>query len=983
MTEKEIIHNKVAAEEVLYFENTVAVLCDERPEFEPEQARRIIAFLRENGYYVHEMTVDEFCAANKTGIGFLLIIPHAASLPAVCSGPLKTYTEYGGSVLTFGGVLFGKYVEKVDGKWTQIPLPDNIFDAVHTGDGSRPKAEPIVIEGIVPTYKTYRCNDACEFESNALYTAASVRTDEKLRVVCPVARPYGGGFDMGYRNRLIPITKIKGKSDRGDGNEGTAAFIMLSDTMGHDPQTGLIYPGTVGHTALGSVAANIGIMRQDLMDIKGVPELILSIVDDIRRGLHIFSAGADKFVYEDGERAVFGAKIHNCTIDFKPATVHIAVKNGRETVCEYSEDLLCTPIGYTECRFECENFTAGEYTVETELTENGKVIDRVTQEIHKRETVVGKYPEDFVRVEGEYFMLGDRPWYPAGMNYWPLYAPSLERAHYWLSWLDKTNYIPEEIEKDLELMERMGINCLFIRIDGDMFQRQKSTFEDFVIRVRRHNMKLSFSYCNITTPTHYNGAAFRKLLEEFSLRDDPAIFSYDISWETDGSLMATPYKRRYDAAWSKWLLDRYGSYENAEADFGVPIERREDGEVTCPEEELFRTHGEWRIKICAYRRFMEDHFSKVWKKAVDDIRAVDPNHLVSYRRGPIGHWAKDAKIAIKHTDYNSHEAYHIELGENGYHEACANVALFDMLSNKKPLIWSEYGLTLTGMNRTHDFVWDHETERPMAFRMKMTEDYNKQIQKMLKRTNAKGTAPWYWPGGLRMVEMSDCGYCGPDGILRPYGRDYSEFIKEHFIPEKKAPSPKYRVTVDMDADTRGVGGLCRYYLMEEDKRAESEGAVLELVTEGMGTTSADTPLVAIGNVPANGTNPPKYLNGEFNYVKLYTDDGRELSVEDGDTVALPEGTRLEIAAGFGNLKEARWLSPLNYSGDGGVYMVSHSSSDLAVKIPIACDAPFLEDTYCERTALCTVSGKTDIALRLTAQNRTDFGEIFRFTVISL
>lgn len=981
MTEKEIIHNRVVAYTTEYFDRTITVVCDERPGFEPEEAQRVIALLRENGYYVKDIGVDEFCTTDKNYFGFLVIIPHAMSLPAICSSKVRSYLEQGGSLLTFGGVLFGKYVEKVDGKWTEIPLPDNIFDAVHTGDGTKAKAEPIVIEGIVPTYKTYRCNDAAEFKCNSLYTNAEVSTDKPLKVVCPVPRAYGGGYNMEHRNRYIPITTIGGKSDRGDGSEGVAAFIMLDATMGHNPTTSIVYPGTVSMTALGSVAANIGIMDQNLMDIKGVPELILSIVKNLRTGLHIFNAGAEQYVYSDGERAVFGAKIHNSTMDYKTVSVHMTVEKGDECVYEYSEDILTIPLGYAECRFECENFKADEYIVKTELIFENEIIDVVTQEIHKKDVINAKYPDDFVRVEGRNFMLGDKLWYPIGMNYWPLYMPGFERNHYWLSWLDKSNYIPEEVEKDLVLMEKMGINCIFMRIDGDMFGRQKSTFEDFLWRLRRHNMKLNFAFPNVTMPVHYNATAFRKVMNDFSLINDPIIFCHDISWESDGALLATPYKRRYDDAWESWINDRYGSIENAEKDFGVPIDRRPDGHITVPEEEEFGEDGEWRIKICAYRRFMEDYFSKIWKVAIDDIRSVDPNHLVSYRRGPFGAHAKGVKVAMKHTDFSSHEAYHIDGGERGFHEMCADAAVFELLSKNKPLIMSEYGMTLTGMNRTNDFVWDHETERPMAYRMKRTENYNKMMQKAFMRFGVNGTAPWWWPGGLRMVEMSDCGYCAPDGILRSFGKDYADFIKEYYHNENKPTYPEYEVTVDFDATATGVYGVSHNCLTEHNIKAFEQGKVLHAVIEATGTTSADTPLKAVGNVDYNGSNPLKYLNGEFNYVRLYTEDGRVINVNYGDAVNVGSG-KVYVEISLGNLKEATWLSPLEHdTKKGGVYVVSHKSSQLDVKIPIAKDVEFLEDTYCEKTLLCEgITAPTAIALHLTAENRADFGEVFRFTI---
>lgn len=982
MTEKEIIHNRVIAEQNLYFSRTVTVICDERPGFDLLQAERVIEHLRNNGFYVREMDVKTFCSTDKNHMGQILVIPHAMSLPTVCSTPVKNFLNRGGSVLTFGGVLFGKCVEEVDGKWVETPLPDHIFDAVHTGDDTKAKAEPIVIEGIVPTYKTYRCNDACAFKSNPLYTSADVKTNTPLKVICPIPRAYGGGYNMEFRNRYIPITNICGKSDRGDGTEGAAAFIMLNDTMGHNPMTSLIYAGTVSMTALGSVAANIGIMEQNLMDIEGVPELIISVMENLSRGLHIFNAGAEKFVYSDNDRLVLGAKIHNSTIDYKTVFVRISVKKNNDIIYSYGEELLAVPYGYSECRFECDNFKADEYIVKTELFFNGELIDTVTQEIHKKDVINAKYPDDFVRVEGENFKLGNKNWYPIGMNYWPLYMPGFERNHYWLSWLDKSNYIPEEVEKDLELMEKIGINCLFMRIDGDLFQRQKYTFEDFLWRLRRHNMKLNFAFSNVTVPVHYSGTAFRKMMYEFDLINDPIIFSHDISWESDGALLATPYKRRYDDAWEAWINDRYGSIENAEKDFGVSIDRRPDGHITVPEEEEFAKDGEWRIKICAYRRFMEDYFSKVWREAVYDIKSVDKNHLVSYRRGPFSHvYAKGVSVAVKHTDFNSHEAYHIVFSEQGYHEVCTNAAFFDMISKNKPLVWAEYGLTLTGMNRTKDFVWDHETERPMAYRMKMTEEYNQMMQKAFVRTRVKGTAPWWWPGGLRMVEMSDCGYCGPDGILRSFGKDYSDFIKDYYQNENKPIYPYHTVEVDFDEDARGVDILTYTKLVEENIKAEEKGCVLKLINEATNTTSANTPLKAVGNVEYNGNNPPKYLNGEFNFVRLYSEDGKMYDVKSGDCINIGGG-KVYIEASVGNLKDATWLSPKKHSEKNGcVYIISHVSSQLEVKIPIADDAEYLDDTYCERTLLCEgINKETKVALHLSADNRAVFGEVFRFTI---
>lgn len=233
-----------------------------------------------------------------------------------------------------------------------------------------------------------------------------------------------------------------------------------------------------------------------------------------------------------------------------------------------------------------------------------------------------------------------------------------------------------------------------------------------------------------------------------------------------------------------------------------------------------------------------------------------------------------------------------------------------------------------------------------------------------------------------MVEMSDCGYCGPDGILRQFGRDYAKFISEYYKSEKKAHPPEYPVKIDLDSTCLGDTGLCHYYLAEEDKKAEKLGCVMSLFTEATGKTSADVELTAVGNVPYNGKNPPKYLNGEFNYITVFSADGREIQVQNGDTVPVCPGP-VFIKAGLGNLSEAKWLSPLRHKDTfGAVYVVSHPSSELEIKIPIAADAGFEEDTETERTLLFdAISERTEIALRLSADRRAEFGEVFRFVLL--
>lgn len=971
---KEALTNELIAKTCAYFDKTVAVLCDERPGFNLEETERVIEFLRNNGYYVHKISVDYLCTKKKDKIGAFLLIPNASSVPAICSSYIDNYWKQGGLVFTLGGVLFAKHVDKVDDKWAEIPLKNNEFDAVLSG-----KTSPIVIEGITPTYKTYRCNNATEFYGveNIGGKGTAFESDKPLNIVSPVARAKGEGFKMEHKNRFIPLVNVGGKGDRISDTLGTAAFMMLSDTQGHLPTTAGNRVGNVSDTTCGSLIASIGITEQNVMDVKGVPETMLFMLSKMSEGLFIFEGGADKYAYDKNDRVTFGAKVLNISQDFKKATVKITVSKADKIVYTFEKTLLTSPRKYTEFEFYPDDFKADDYKVKCELIYNQKVIDEVNQEIALYVPYSTNNPDEFVKVENGDFILNNKKWYPFGINYWPLYCPSIERNQYWIGWLDKSNYIPDEVEKDLTCIERLGMNSLFLRLDGISFLRFDSTFKDFLMRCRKHNFKILLSYPNATCPIYYYSDAFKEMMQQFDLVNDPIIFSHDISWEIGHQPASVLYHNYWDKQWADWIKERYGSVENAEKDFAVNVDRAVDGRVIAPSDEELTNEGPWNVKVAAYRRFIEDYYSKMWNIAVTDMKKIDPNHLISFRRGVLTNRSMSFNITNKHTDYSSIEGYYIELGERDYHISCCHTALMQMLNNNRPVIWSEYGISLTGRSWEALF-WDHEKEGPFDYRMELCNNYINQFIKMFKQMDVKGTAPWWWPGGFRTGEMSDNGFCGPDGVLREYAKNYVD-IKDWFLQER--PQKEYHtVTVDPEKFSRSYHYLCTEILWKESQKAQADGKVLKTVTEATGTTSANVPLKAIGNVSYNETNPPKYLNGEFNFVKLSFGD-KTVEVSRNGTVTVPKNEPIYITLGAGNLKEAKWLTPKN-TDIGGVYFVSTDKSDIKVKIPIESDAEFLCDTNSDTVILADkVSQHTHIALRLEAENRAIFGEIFEFDIV--
>jgi hypothetical protein len=81
------------------------------------------------------------------------------------------------------------------------------------------------------------------------------------------------------------------------------------------------------------------------------------------------------------------------------------------------------------------------------------------------------HPSDFVRVEGNHFVLGGQRWYPNGINYFPLNSIRIgetekPRPNHWFS---PGVYDPGAIEADLSLLRGLGMNMEYACL-GSSFQ---------------------------------------------------------------------------------------------------------------------------------------------------------------------------------------------------------------------------------------------------------------------------------------------------------------------------------------------------------------------------------------------------------------------------------------------------------------------------------------------------------------------------------
>ncbi|MCR4575629.1 MAG: beta-galactosidase, partial [Lentisphaeria bacterium] len=422
----------------------------------------------------------------------------------------------------------------------------------------------------------------------------------------------------------------------------------------------------------------------------------------------------------------------------------------------------------------------------------------------------------------------------------------------------------------------------------------------------------------------------------------------------------------YDARWNKWLKERYGSVENAIKDWGVEPNRNEKGQVASPTDAQLRMDGEWRIYVAAYRRFMDDVTSKMWNVATQKMRALAPNQLMSFRQGNT--LAHDFALTgpVKHLDFICPEGYSIPNNENGYNAAAFITRYVHFTSGGKPIIWAEFGKS----------IWDAQAVDISDAALKGCTDYHDLFYRMVIDSGANGTAPWWWSGWYRVGENSDFGISNPDGTPRPMATmltKYAPIMKtERTYNEGDVP-----FMVDRDAHAGGYWYMAFNTGRDAYKAARKQNKQLKLVSEATGKTSADVPLKAIGNVPCNGYNPPKYLNSEFNSVMLMLPDGTRLGVMNGAEIEWSKNSPVVVDVSIGNLGEATWVSSSGKAVKEGDVILDCGTR----RIKIGQTVPKFGDAVLKHVVLAdAVNGKRTFKLQLNAFGRTNFGEIFMFTV---
>jgi hypothetical protein len=828
------------------------------------------------------------------------------------------------------------------------------------------------VEGLSPSYMLHPLTDVTSVRPVHATVAGCRDVDSAgaggirwtIDGYSPVWRNGGVGFD---RRRPWRWVRLLDAFDGQGLNRGAPVSLMLGGT---------VMPGAIW--------ANVAIADPLALTAAGpeadvLQSVVVATAEAMIRGCFLLEAGSRYFSYRPGEPIEVGAALINAGREPRELNLRFTLADAdrrpvfKETVAAVVPPRDRSSISRTWTPEIGSSFRA-PYTVSSELLLQGddSPIDSISHQIGLLPDDSAR-PEDCVRVEGSNFVLHGRPWHMLGINYYP----SSQAGRAPLRHLDREFYDPVVLERDLARLKSIGVNTISgIPAPAPPDPNAPGAYRDlhdFLARCLDHGIRVVY-FMHRANPLHDPSLEdFKRHLELAGLKDHPAILAWDISWEPIYYAGSPGRSLEFlTPAWNAWIVDRYGSLDSADRDWGFKLGRVEhrSGDngapletAAVPDPRCFVAHGEWDRAAAAFRRFFSDHVGRAYGRFIRQVRACDPNHLVTFRFGACGipsgpqfAHAHSASVA-KHVDFLCPEGYNLQTGgwatptpPDDLRKGGLVTLFYRFLSREKPVVWMEFGYTVNGMAGPWKTGMEHISPAELALQRTEYEHFFR----MFLESGARGAAPWWFPGGYRLGEGSDFGVLEPDGSERPVCEVLRAFLPKFAAVDSGAcvaatGGREKSTVIDLDFDAHYAHAWEFYsakYL-----HAVKSARLPKLRTAGTGTTSADCPLTAVGNVPINGHNPPQWLNAEFNSVEVRLSPGGDWqTVHPGRTVAVGRHAKMECRVSVGNTAEATWLAPKSgRPEDSGVVHLRCQSGppDTPLLRPIVADTPYLADASCE------------------------------------
>ena len=778
----------------------------------------------------------------------------------------------------------------------------------------------VILDGLCPKFKFFPVNNVSKVKVSDRQTILATKELPLYDgMFSHPPRQQGLGFDNQRRSRFIPLIETIGH----DGlNSGFLAYLIFNrSTRDFSVQKSFGAPYLRNNSAIAGFTVNDPKFYQD-----GGADMVAQVLTAMLRPVMLVEGGTDEFIYLDNATAgKLGALCYaRKGADLTPYSVRLTAP-GVDITAPLTDFSLEKETDQADYLRFCLPIDAKDGDVSVSLYENSVLVDKLA---HKM-SVDRLKPESerkfatILKGQNEIGIDG-KPVRFFGVNYMPTYDMANEDGMANEHYVSAFSYDPDVIDTDLQRCKNMGLNAvsLFVYFDPSL---SSNNILHLIRRCEHYGL-----YVNLTLRPHANPFDFSRdevkaMIEKWRLPQLDIMVAYDIAWERYVGTYEPCYgnmkgRKSFDEDWRFFLMNRYGTYENAETLLGYPLPRDAEGQVIGLPDSMLREDGPYNKLVAAYRTCIDHAVRRAHIVACDYIRSLDPNHIIGARSGdastiPLvdpGIYGYDYNATSAAFDYCSPESYALSDDIQSVRQGVFT-AVYARYANPDNVVkWMEFGKS----------IWTGSNFTPNTKNKEFQAEYYRRFFDMLMAGHSTGMFCWWYFGGYRIGENSDFGIVDPDGGIRPVTRVISEYSPK-FLNQPPQKTPDVILKIDRDLHSDGLRSV--YRGVEESLfQAIDEGKTVAFEDGSANTTSADVPLTEVGNIEYNGC-CPKYLDGIITGI---TANGKEYA--NGADIEANTNETITLVIDLQNTTAAKWLD----EGFGAISLVSDETSDISFDISI-------------------------------------------------
>ncbi len=400
----------------------------------------------------------------------------------------------------------------------------------------------------------------------------------------------------------------------------------------------------------------------------------------------------------------------------------------------------------------------------------------------------------------------------------------------------------------------------------------------------------------------------------------------------------------------------------------IPVEYS-NAIATPSDSQVTNDNASDRPLVAAFRSFIDDWANKriEWMRQIYEEKVSEPRPLFMARWGYAGQGCPsradmfgplDHEACVRNVDILAPEGYYVGAYDFTKNGGFNTIYARYVANYKKPVVWWEFGYWMP--------------PNPDATKLNEQKNYWDKFYGMILDCNADGSLGWWYPGGYRVDENSDFGIVNPDGSERPVC-DVIRLRRDSILnPSRTYNTTAGTISIDENNDrfshTTGYVWLLQNYY-------NSYNSGYKVVTPATGKSSDDS---SVTGKKVYGTAIPRYMDAEFNYIKILNAYGEWQEVYNNSVVPVNPDSDVQIIASVQNAGEIRWLKgPVGSSGYvffGG----NENKGDITFRTELPEDVDYLENVLINNAIITdTIDNVKSVAFQMVDEGHCWFGETMK------